>query len=179
MDEAAKDTAVMGKVGAVDTATIIAMVNSHTNGTAHTDTALLRNTQHHSKVTVTNQHTQIQSHTTQTGTTAGAADTMWQMTTLVGGVDVSAVLNNNTNTLNTPSSLPTPTQINTHTTPCFNSTSNNYYALLSETQDKNNYAILNSDASDNYLTPMANVKTKTTQHRPIQVTLPDTTTLQS
>eukprot|EP00804_Cyclotella_cryptica_P002037 CCRYP_007430-RA/>CCRYP_007430-RA protein AED:0.43 eAED:0.37 QI:0/0/0/0.66/0/0/3/0/294 len=56
---------------------------------------------------------------------------------------------------------------------------NNYYALLAENQAKDDYAIVDLGASDNYLTLTANVKSKTTQHHPIQVTLPDTTTLRS
>eukprot|EP00804_Cyclotella_cryptica_P000092 CCRYP_013748-RA/>CCRYP_013748-RA protein AED:0.50 eAED:0.50 QI:0/0/0/0.5/0/0/2/0/265 len=43
----------------------------------------------------------------------------------------------------------------------------------------NNYTIVDSGASDYYLTPTANVKTKTTLHQPIQVTLPDQSTLRS
>eukprot|EP00804_Cyclotella_cryptica_P022391 CCRYP_021041-RA/>CCRYP_021041-RA protein AED:0.84 eAED:0.84 QI:0/0/0/0.5/0/0.5/2/0/217 len=42
-----------------------------------------------------------------------------------------------------------------------------------------NYAIVDSGASDNYLTPTANMKSKTTLHQPIQVTLPDQSTLRS
>eukprot|EP00804_Cyclotella_cryptica_P001975 CCRYP_007400-RA/>CCRYP_007400-RA protein AED:0.40 eAED:0.27 QI:0/0/0/1/0.33/0/4/0/700 len=43
----------------------------------------------------------------------------------------------------------------------------------------NDYAIVDSGASDNYFTPTANVKAKSTLHQPIQVTLPDQSTLQS
>eukprot|EP00804_Cyclotella_cryptica_P014198 CCRYP_005618-RA/>CCRYP_005618-RA protein AED:0.40 eAED:0.40 QI:0/0/0/0.5/1/1/4/0/613 len=43
----------------------------------------------------------------------------------------------------------------------------------------NNYAIVDSGASYNYLTPTATDKTKTTLHQPIQVTLPDQSTLRS
>ena len=43
----------------------------------------------------------------------------------------------------------------------------------------NNFAIVDSGASDNYFTPTANVKAKTTLHQPIQVTLPDQSTLRS
>eukprot|EP00804_Cyclotella_cryptica_P004410 CCRYP_006826-RA/>CCRYP_006826-RA protein AED:0.29 eAED:0.28 QI:0/0/0/1/0/0/3/0/476 len=45
--------------------------------------------------------------------------------------------------------------------------------------NNNNFAIVNSGASDNYLTPTANIKAKTTLHHPIQVTLPDQSTLRS
>eukprot|EP00804_Cyclotella_cryptica_P020915 CCRYP_009247-RA/>CCRYP_009247-RA protein AED:0.49 eAED:0.54 QI:0/0/0/1/0/0/3/0/319 len=41
------------------------------------------------------------------------------------------------------------------------------------------FAIVDSGASDNYFTPTANVQTKTTLHHPIQVTLPDQSTLRS
>eukprot|EP00804_Cyclotella_cryptica_P019451 CCRYP_006616-RA/>CCRYP_006616-RA protein AED:0.40 eAED:0.37 QI:0/-1/0/1/-1/1/1/0/347 len=47
------------------------------------------------------------------------------------------------------------------------------------THDNNNYAIVNSGASDNYFTPTANVTKKATTHHPINVTLPDQSTLRS
>eukprot|EP00804_Cyclotella_cryptica_P018378 CCRYP_015482-RA/>CCRYP_015482-RA protein AED:0.41 eAED:0.39 QI:0/-1/0/1/-1/1/1/0/294 len=52
-------------------------------------------------------------------------------------------------------------------------------ASATQNHNTDNYAIVDSGASDNYLTPTANVKSKTTLHQPIQVTLPDKTTLRS
>ena len=63
--------------------------------------------------------------------------------------------------------------------PTPNLATTNPYTTLANNNNEDNYAIVNSGASDNYLTPSPNVKSKSTIHYPIQVTLPDKSTLWS
>eukprot|EP00804_Cyclotella_cryptica_P028683 CCRYP_008185-RA/>CCRYP_008185-RA protein AED:0.92 eAED:1.00 QI:0/-1/0/1/-1/1/1/0/101 len=60
-----------------------------------------------------------------------------------------------------------------HTIPTPFMASLNPYEPLTNDNNENNYSIVDSEASDNYLAPTANVKSKTSLHHPIQVILPD------
>eukprot|EP00804_Cyclotella_cryptica_P017241 CCRYP_013143-RA/>CCRYP_013143-RA protein AED:0.47 eAED:0.43 QI:0/0/0/1/0/0/2/0/359 len=85
---------------------------------------------------------------------------MWR-----GGAEVKEIVHNNNSTCyETDTSLPIPTHTVSHSTSEQHSTTANY-------------AIVNSGASDNYLTPTANVKSRTNIPQPIQVTLLDQSTL--
>eukprot|EP00804_Cyclotella_cryptica_P024534 CCRYP_014646-RA/>CCRYP_014646-RA protein AED:0.43 eAED:0.43 QI:0/0/0/1/0/0/2/0/172 len=76
-------------------------------------------------------------------------------------------------------SLPIPTHTLSHTISVPFMASINPSAPTNDDTNRDNYTIVDSCASDNYLTPTANIKSKASLHQPIQVTLPDKSTLRS
>jgi hypothetical protein len=75
--------------------------------------------------------------------------------------------------------LPIPTRSICHTVANHHAAPANTPTTQKAKTDTNKYAIVDYGASDNYFMPTANGKSKTTLHHPIQVTLPDQSTLQS
>eukprot|EP00804_Cyclotella_cryptica_P022914 CCRYP_005100-RA/>CCRYP_005100-RA protein AED:0.47 eAED:0.46 QI:0/0/0/0.5/0/0/2/0/280 len=89
------------------------------------------------------------------------------------------IVNNiNQTSYNTLTYHPIPTHSTCHTVSNQYATSLYEHKTLTATNNSN-YAIVNFGASNHYLTPTANIKAKTTLHHPIQVTLPNQSTLWS
>jgi hypothetical protein len=89
--------------------------------------------------------------------------------------------NNNSSTYLAQATLPTPTHFSNNTKatdqlPKPTNKPTNYYAILNEIDDTE-WAIADSGCSDNYFTPKAKTKNQKTSHTPVNVTLPDGTTL--
>eukprot|EP00804_Cyclotella_cryptica_P029279 CCRYP_011676-RA/>CCRYP_011676-RA protein AED:0.16 eAED:0.06 QI:0/0/0/1/0/0/6/0/1468 len=97
-------------------------------------------------------------HATRTNTCNGCQKNKHKTPNVAGRGEVREIMNKNNNTCyTTHTSLPIPTY-------------SMHNASATQNHNTDNYAIVDSGASDNYLTPTANVKSKTTLHQPIQVT---------